>query len=126
MRRPKRDKAKKHSQNLQRKYNKHIQDERCKSRRRVQEAIRTRRKEQTYELPERADLMETTFGGGICNVHANIPLELALERKPNMPKMKDEGCNLRSTQEKDPQFGPLIDASEKNGTKTFHKFRNKL
>jgi hypothetical protein len=29
-----------------------------------------------------------------------------------MPTMKDEGCDLRAAQEKDPQFGPLIDALE--------------
>ena len=50
--------------------------------------------------------------GEVCNVHANIPLELALERKPVLQTMKDEGCDLRSAQEKDPQFGPLIDALE--------------
>ena len=111
MRKPKGDEAKRHRRELQKKYNEHIQDERCKFRRRVQDAIGTEHRE-THELPEDANLMETTFDGEACNVQANIPLELALERKPNMPTMKDEGCDLRAAQEKDPQFGPLIDALE--------------
>ena len=112
MMRPKGEEAKEHKEKFQKQYNEHIQDERCKFRRRVQETIRTRHKEQTHELPEDADFIEQTFEGEVCNIHASIPLELALERKPTLPKMKDEGCDLRSAQEKDPQFGPLIEALE--------------
>ena len=50
--------------------------------------------------------------GELCNINANIPLGLALECKPALPAMKDESCDLRSAHEKDPQFGPLIEALE--------------
>ena len=107
MRRTNGDEAKEHSWDLQRKYNEHIQDERCKFRRRVQETIKTLN-QQTHELPENANLMERGFDGEVCNIHANIPLEHAVELQPTLPTMKDKGCGLRAAQEKDPQFGPLI------------------
>ena len=75
MGRPKRDTAKEHSWDLQMKYNEHIQDERCKFRRRVLETIKTSNQQQTHALPENADLMETAFDGKVCNMHANMPLE---------------------------------------------------
>ena len=78
----------------------------------TQQTIRTRHKEQTHELPENAALVEMAFEDEVCNTNANIPLGLALERKPTLPAMKDESCDLRSAQEKDPQFGPLIEALE--------------
>jgi hypothetical protein len=111
LRRPKGDRATKHSWDLQRKYNEHIQDKRCRFSRRVQETIKTLN-QQTHELPENADLTERSFDGEVCYIHATIPLEHAVELKPTPPTMKDEGCGLRAAQEKDPQFGLLIDALE--------------
>ena len=74
-RRPKGDKAKQHKEELQGKYNKHIRDERCKFRRRVKEVL-------THELVESNDFTESTLDGEVCSISANIPLGLAMERKP--------------------------------------------
>ena len=96
---------------LLKQYNDHVKDERCKFRRRVKRAITVEEKKETHELPADAEFIET-IAGEVCNVSADIALNLAMERKPTLPKMDDEAANLRSAQEKDPYFGSIIEALE--------------
>ena len=111
MRKPTGREARECRDKLRRQYTEHLNDERCKFRRRVQSAITTSDQREGPELPEDADFIET-IAGEVCNIDASIPLEQAMERKPTLPKMKDEGSDLRSAQQKDPHFGPLIHALE--------------
>ena len=92
MKRPTGKEAKEHKKKLRKQYNEHTKDERCKFRRRVQVAIATRDQRDGHELPEDADFIET-IAGEVCNIDADIQLGQAMERKPMLPKMKDEGSD---------------------------------